>query len=144
MVPRKQHDVEGILLPDEWTKEFTDLLNSIYKDESNKLGKSFFILGFTYPSEVILAISFMDEKDINALPVTLVVSADLKEGQQAKKLLDTLIDSVGVFFDSYFAGSEGSDYHTTWTSETFKNIEVFYQVSRENILLTLKANELLK
>ena len=102
MLPRKKHDVEGITLPDEWTKEFTDLLNSTYKDEINKQGKSFFVLGFTYPDEVVMAISFMDERDMNALPVTLVVSADLNEGQKAKELLDTLIDSVGVFFDSHF------------------------------------------
>lgn len=143
MLSRKEHDVEGITLPDEWTKEFTDLLNSTYKDEISKQGKSFFVLGFTYPDEVVMAISFMDERDMNALPVTLVVSADLKEGQKAKELLNTLIDSVGVFFDSHFSG-EGSDYNTNWSNETFKNIEIFYQVSRENILLTLKANQLLK
>ena len=144
MLSRKQHDLEGLVLPDEWTKEFTDLLNSIYKDECTRQGKSFFVLGYTYPEEVLMGISFMEEDDLNAIPVTLVVSADLKEGQKAKKLLDTLIDSVGVFFDSYFSNSESSDYNTNWSSETFKNVEIFYQVSRENILLTLKANELLK
>ncbi|RLA61920.1 MAG: hypothetical protein DRQ88_09880 [Epsilonproteobacteria bacterium] len=144
MLSRKQHDVEGISLPDEWTNEFTGLLNSIYKDECNRANKSFYILGFTYPNEVLLAISFMDDQDMNALPVTLIISADLKEGQKAKKLLDTLIDSVGVFFDSHFGNTEGNDYNTSWSNETFRNIEIFYQVSRENILLTLKADELLK
>jgi len=144
MQSRKHQDLDGIILPEEWSKEFTGLLNSIYKDECNRQNKSFFVLGYTYPDEVVMAISFMDDADLAAIPVTLVVSADLKEGQKAKKLLDTLIDSVGVFFDHYFHNAEESEYNTNWTSETFKNVEIFYQVSRENILLTLKANELLK
>lgn len=142
MLSRKQQDVEGLSLPEEWTKEFTELLNSIYKDECNRQGKSFYVLGFTYPDEVVLGISFMDDKDMIAIPVTLVLSADLEEGQKPKKLLDTLIDSVGVFFDHHFQNE--ADYNTKWTSETFKNVEIHYQVSRENILLTIKANELLK
>ena len=144
MLSRKEQEKKPLSLPKEWSDKVQHLLESIYLDKIEKVGKTFEIYGLTYPDEVYIAISLVHREDELVTPVSYLMSADLVEGQKAQKLIDTLIDSVGVFFDGYFASSDWDEYEATWTEAEFKGENFHYCVSRENIGFSIIADELLE
>lgn len=144
MLSRKSQDQDPIQLPDTWKSNVEELLISIYKDDCEKTGKVFKVFGETYPDEVAIAISLLKQDDELAIPVTYTISADLKKGENAEKLLETLVDSVGMFFDNFFSSSEDWDeYNARWQEIEFRTIKLFYKVTRENLELTSLADQLL-
>jgi len=147
MFRRVESDSKALVIPSEWTNKFKQTLLKIYGDKCLKDDKTFEIYAFTYPEEVLLIVSYLG-LDQNVLPVTLSLSADLNGNENPEKTLDILCDSVGIFYDHYFAVSENSDeifdeYSVDWEKEEIKNIEVHFKVTRENVGLTLAANQLL-
>jgi hypothetical protein len=144
MLSRKTQSEPGILLPEEWRENLEGLLISIYKERDNFQGKTFEVFAYTYPNEVILLVSLLDQKDSMVIPITYKVSADLKEKEDPKKILEALVDSVGVFFDHVLNTPNWVDYLSTWEESVTKGQKIFISTSRENIGLTLQADELLK
>ena len=144
MHSRKDQNQELIKLPNEWVTELGELLNSTYKDFCDKKNKSFLVLGHTYPDEIVLIISFLDEKSLGSIPITLILSADLDEKNKAENLLEVLVEFIGIFFDQVFSSEEWEDYNPNWEMEEIKDFKIYFTVSRENILLTIKANQILK
>ena len=98
----------------------------------------------TFPAEVVLAVSLVNKKDDNAAPVTYHVSTDLNEKIKADKVVDNLVDSVGIFFDSYFEDPNWNDFFSKWEETEFKGIKIYYKISRENVGLTLLADQILE
>lgn len=147
MFRRVESESKALVIPSEWTNKFKQTLLKIYGDKCLKEDKTFEIYAFTYPEEVLLIVSYLG-LDQNVLPVTLSLSADLKVNENPEKTLDILCDSVGIFFDHYFAAGEKEDeifdeYAYEWDKETINNIDVYFKVTRENVGLTLAANQLL-
>lgn len=147
MFRRVESDSKALIIPSEWTDKFKQTLLKIYGDKCLKDDKTFEIYAFTYPEEVLLIVSYLG-LDQFVLPVTLFLSADLKADENPKNTLDILCDSVGIFYDHYFAVNENIDeifdeYLYEWDKEEIKNIEVYFKVTRENVGLTLAANQLL-
>lgn len=125
-----------IIFPDSWSQEVQQLLRQIYQAE-------FEVYGASFEQEVLLIASLID---LNGSPVSLFLSADLTTDQQPEKLMQTLVDKVGLFFDQYFAEpvSQRDDlYEPLWQERQEGSITLYYKVSRENIRLTLEANRLL-
>jgi hypothetical protein len=130
-------------LPTEWVDKVTDLLQESYMEKLADLGKDFQVWGKLYKGELLIITSLIEPNNENAIPTTYFVSIDLKDGQDYTKSLDTLVDSIGGFFDVFFADPNWMDYQDNWTDEKFKNIDIFYKITRENVALTIKADQLL-
>ena len=145
MLFRKPQDQAGTFLPDEWREEVQGTLFNLYQNHCQREKKTFEVYGLSYPDEIFLTASYLDFHDLNKIPVTYTASADLSgEKKNIKKILDTLVDSIGIFFDSFFHQKDWNDYISVWTKARFKNQVFYYQVTRERIGLTLQADEILK
>ena len=144
MLSKKEQDKPGILLPQPWCEKVEDVLTSPYQASCEAQGKQFQVHGITYPNELFLAVGLLDPTDLLLAPVTYIVSLDLDSNKnEPETYLDTLIDSMGIFFDSYFADADWNDYQAVWTEAEYKKIKFHYRVSRENLALTIQAESLL-
>ncbi len=130
-------------MPEQWCTQVRNTLNSSYAVECKKHKRSFDVHGETHPDEVVIAISFLDPEHPTAIPVTYFVSADLAGSAPAQKILDALVDSAGIFFDQYFATPDWNEYFGDWTEGEIRNVDFFYLVNRDNVRLSLMADELL-
>lgn len=147
MLNRIETETAPLQLPNTWTDTFKQSLLNIYGDKCLQDERTFEIYAFTFPEEALLITSYVG-LDQYTSPVTLFLSADLKNNEKPEKTLDILCDSVGVFFDHYFGfrGKEDEifdDYVFEWQEEDFSGIKVFHKITRENVGLTLEANRLL-
>ena len=140
---RKDQKEEGLPLPKKWVSDIKELLSETYSGQIRALDKEFTIHGFTYPDELFLAVGLNQKNDENAIPTTYIVSFDLSEKVKAEDAIQELVDSVGIFFDTYFSNPDHVEYITTWQEAEFKKIKFFYKVSRENIGLSILAGQLL-
>jgi len=144
MLSRKEHNTQGITLPDEWTQKVTDLLNSVYYAECKEYNKRFHAFGQVFEDELLLIVSFANNADATSLPVTCFLSLDLSQNAKPTKEIDNLLDISGMIFDSVFSDKSWSDYDELWSEHSHKGITFFYKTSRENISMTLLADEILK
>jgi|GEM_PF-536910 len=149
MFRRKENSSLPVILPKEWTDQFKQTLLKIYGEQCLKDDKTFEIYAYTYPDEVLLIVSYLG-LDSNEIPLTLFLSTDLKEQTKSVQALDTLCDSVGIFFDQYFgqlkaeAQKDSSDFYVyEWEEEKINQMNIYYKLTRENIHLTIEANKLL-
>tara|TARA_R110000868_G_scaffold124990_7_gene330264 strand:+ start:247 stop:699 length:453 start_codon:yes stop_codon:yes gene_type:complete len=140
---RKNEDKRGTTLPEAWLTEVRGTFNKTYAPQCKSHNKSFDVHGETHPDELVLAISFFNAEKPELIPTTYLISADLSGKAPAQKMLDTLVDSAGVFFDQYFATPDWNEYFGEWTEAEVRGIEFFYIVNRENIRLSLMADQLL-
>lgn len=140
---RKNEDKRGTSLPEPWLTQIRATFNQTYAPECQKQNKSFDVHGETHPDEVVIAVSWLDPNHPEVIPVTYMVSADLGGGAPAQKLLDSLVDSAGVFFDQYFSTPTWNEYFGEWTEGEVKGVEFHYVVNRENVRLTHLADDLL-
>lgn len=144
MLSRKEQTQAGILLPEAWRQKVENVLYSVYQEQCDNRQKSFQVHGLTYPNELYLAVGLLNQDQLEFAPVSYIVSMDLEEkNKDPEKYLDGLIDSMGVFFDSYFADENWNDYVSNWTEASYKDLKFFYKVSRENVALTIQAEALL-
>ncbi|MCK5073700.1 MAG: hypothetical protein KAQ98_09760 [Bacteriovoracaceae bacterium] len=143
MLSRKEQKGPGNSLPEEWKKEVEKLLEVTYQEKCNILKKKFEVYGFSYPNEILIAASFLDSTDQGKSPMTVLVSSDLKDGQNHKKLLNTLVDAIGIFFDNYFSTPDWSEWQMAWQKESIKEVTFHYKITRENVSLTIMANKIL-
>ncbi len=150
MFSRLNHDIPAVLFPKDWAESLKQILLNIYGDKCLDSDKTFEVYGFSYPSEVLLIISYVGLDQYEA-PISLFVSADLSSTTETDKLMDTMFDSAGVFFDTYFANIEQElsedeifeDYVLDWEETEFSKQKIFYKVTRENVGLSIQANLLL-
>ena len=147
MFARLKHDIPAVFFPKEWSLELKQILLNIYGEKCIKDDKTFEVYGLSYPNEVLLMISYSG-LDKFQIPITFFVSSDLSEKTDSKKVMNTMFDSAGVFFDSYFAKQEDTDeiwdeYVLDWEEMDYANNKLFYKVTRENIELSMEANLLL-
>lgn len=147
MFSRLDHDIAAVLFPKDWAEGLKQILLNIYGDKCLKQDKTFEVYGFSYPNEVLMIVSFVG-MDKFVSPVTLSLSADLDEKTKTDAIINDMFDSVGVFFDSYFATEEREDeiwddYVLDWQETEFNKHQFFYKVTRENIGLSIEADLLL-
>lgn len=147
MFARLDHETKAVLFPKDWADGLKQILLNIYGERCIKDEKTFEVFGFSYPNEVLLIISYVG-LDKFQTPVTLFLSSDLTLKTATDKIMDTMFDSAGVFFDSYFAAEENEDeiwddYVLDWQDAEFGSDKIFYKVTRENVMLTMEADLLL-
>lgn len=147
MFSRLDHDIPAVLFPKDWADGLKQILLNIYGEYCIKEDKTFEVFGFSYPNEALLIISFVG-LDKFETPITLFLSSDLAENINSDKVMDTMFDSAGIFFDSYFATNENvdeiwDDYVLDWQDAEFGSDKIFYKVTRENVALSMQADLLL-
>nr|BDT29494.1 hypothetical protein BHI3_29600 [Bacteriovorax sp. HI3] len=147
MFSRLDHDIKAVLFPKEWADGLKQILLNIYGDKCLKDEKTFEVFGFSYPNEALLVISYVG-LDKFETPTTLFLSSDLNEKTDASKIMDSMFDAAGVFFDQFFAHEDTEDeiwdeYILDWDEAEFGNEKFFYRVTRENVGLTMQADMLL-
>ena len=143
MLSRKEQQEAGKPIPRQWCEQAEVTLYSTYQAHADERKKEFQLHGFLYPNEVFLAASFLDQQNQLDIPTTYIASLDLKENQDSQKILDLLLDSMGIFFDSYFQLNDWNDYVANWTEAEFNKQTFYYKITRENIALTIQAEQLL-
>lgn len=143
MLSRLEHEVPALNLPDKWKNEVIELLETTYAHEVSDQSKKFEVYGQSFPKEILIMASLLDANDEMAAPVSYLASANLDDKVNPEKLMSTLVDSVGVFFDEYFQTKDWNDYTFDWVEATLDGTNFYFKTSRENIGLTMKANELL-
>jgi hypothetical protein len=150
MFSRQDHEIKPVLFPKEWGDGLKQILLNIYGEQAIKEDKTFEVYGFSWPTEVLLIVSYIGLDKFEA-PVSLFISADLDEKSNTDKMVNEMFDSAGVFFDSYFAAQKNleesgeifDDYIHEWDETDFHNQKLFYRVTRENVGLTMQADLLL-
>lgn len=137
--------------PEKWCKEVEAIFNQTYSAQCQKEKKTFEAFAFTYPDELLLCVSLVDPSQHAIAPITYKASIELSEDQkkanddEPQAIVHKLVDSASIFFDSYFAGAINEEtYSPVWTETKLLKLTFHYQVSRENIKLTLEADKLLK
>lgn len=130
-------------LPNEWADSVLELLQDTYRNELADASKAFEVFGRLYKDEVLVIASLVDASDPAAAATSYFVSMDLVNDADHTKLLESLVDSVGAFFDHFFADENWDDYQDMWKEEEFKGHKIFCKVTRENVGLTIKADQLL-
>lgn len=130
-------------LPTEWSLSVSELLNTNYQNQISSLDKTFQVYGKLYHGELVIIATLVNEKRETDIPTSYFVSMDLADGQDYSKYLSTLVDSIGEFFETYFATPDWMDYIDLWTDETYKDVKLFYKINRENIALSIRAEQLL-
>ena len=147
MFSRLNHETAAVLFPKDWAEGLKQILLNIYGDKCLEDDKSFEVFGFSYPTEVLMIVSYVAlDKFIS--PITLFLSADLSKNTKSDEIINEMFDSVGVFFDSYFAKSENpdeiwDDYVLDWEETEFGKLNFFYKITRENVGLSMEADLLL-
>lgn len=132
-------------LPTEWQENFIRVLTEAYADQAEKDERLFDVQGLIYEKEFVIVVSYMDQKDDHTAPITLFISHDIIADQkQMKKALQNISDLVGEIFDDIFATPDWSDYSPDWVENPYKDNVFHYKITRENITLSLQAEQLLK
>ena len=144
MFSRKEREKLGSPLPDKWISEVSSLFKDVYGVELSRHSRRFFIAALAYPDELWAAFSLVPHGS-GGLPVTYAVSVDLGPQSEPKKVLDSLLDGAGVFFDGYFGadGGESGGYEPDWIEAEHRGRRFFYRVTREDVALSLQAEALL-
>jgi len=115
------------------------LLNSTYDEYCKAHSRVFDTFGHIYPNELVFTVSFFNMNHAT----TCILSCDIDKKTNHTKLLDALIDVIGVMFDHIFAEKEWSDFTPFWQELDHKGQKIHYQITRENIHLTIEATKLL-
>ena len=150
---RKESSIDGRPIPLEVKERLDLVLNDAYAEELAKSEKIIDIYGFIFPEELLLSFTLLDIQGRCFLPVTFLLSCDLdNEQSDFEKLIPILLNTTGIFFDQAMNWNDDDNYQDgqdspfldLWTEEVFKEQKIFYKVTRENIALTLMADEILK
>lgn len=145
MFQRIDTEIPAIELPLEWRQELKQSLLNVYGEHCLKNEKTFDVYAFTYPSELLIIASFVGLNQTE-IPVTLFLSADLNDKTEPRKLFNSLLDNIAVFFDQYFQNidnEEWDEFIYEWQEEVINRQTFYYKVTRENIALSLEAERLL-
>ncbi len=143
MLSRKEQERLGIILPEAWREKVEGVLYNVYQKHCDADNKKFQVHAITYPNELLLTASYLDPEQLEVAPVTYMISMDLEEKEDPEKHFDTLVDSIGLFFDSFFADPDWNDYQPNWGEAEYKKLKFYYKIGRENMALSIQAEQLL-
>ncbi|MBG59666.1 MAG: hypothetical protein CME67_04065 [Halobacteriovoraceae bacterium] len=138
---------KGKSLPPEWTEEFVKVLTETYLDKSEKDNRFFDVYGQIFDKEFVVVISYIHHSDQLAAPISIFLSHDTSEEMKSKdlsKALKELIDLSGHILDDIFSQEDWSEFCPNWTENKFRDHTFFYKITRENVSLSLQAEEILK
>lgn len=135
----------GSSLPAEWTESLVRVLTESYFKQSEKDNCFFDVYGKVFDQEFVVIISYIHHEDQMASPISVFISHDhLEDSKKMKQALANLVDLSGHIFDDIFSIEDWNGYIPNWTENKFNENTFHYKITRENISLTLQAEEILK
>lgn len=143
MLSRKNQPDTYTELPVEWCQNLKKTLEEIYQSQCDNLNKRFDIYTELYSDELVIATSLTDQNDQNIIPVTYLISCDLSPNQDYDKFLSQLVDQIGEFFEYYFNSKDWDEYQSSWQESSVDKTKFFYKISRENIIMSKLADQLI-
>lgn len=146
MIERKNHEKSGKELPRTWAVPFRKTLNDIYKEECKQHDREFEVFGLLFEDELLLAVSYTNMEKEQGAPVSCLLSSDIGGSEtQVDEILKELTDLASLVVDDVIQdfSSDSLEYSARWLETEFRNHKYFYRISRENVLLTLAANQIL-
>lgn len=144
MLSRLDHEEEGQNFSTTLCEEIGEILSFVYAEKANEKQRSIEVYGTIYDTEVVLAVSLISPQDELVTPVTYFASVELEKAGKYEKVLDAIVDSAGLFLEQFFNEEEWDDFNGNWTEIEVKGVKINFLTSRENIKLTMMADELLK
>lgn len=140
----ESHTETGKSLPKEWTESFIGLLTQTYFEQTEKDHRFFDVYGQIYEKEFVVIISYIHHDDHLASPISIFISHDTDNDKKTKDALDKVVNLTGHILDDIFSVEDWSDFIPHWTENDLGENKFFYKITRENIGLTLQAEEILK
>lgn len=144
---RLNENKAGTDLPKNWLENISLLINDTYP-ELSQLEKSCQVWAELFDNELLIITSLRDI-DTAAAPTTISISTDIEKNsdKELKKILDKSVETIGMIVESYLDNLAQADqvfeYNQEWEQEKKNKFSFYYKVTREDIELTLKANQLL-
>ncbi|MCB9091874.1 MAG: hypothetical protein H6621_02905 [Halobacteriovoraceae bacterium] len=145
MFSRKSANSSGASFPEKW-QDKTSLNFNEYFQGKYKLENYFFqAFGYIYESEITIILSLIP-KETSMSSITLFISKEVdsklkNNPAKLEKIKDTILDIQGIIFDEVLKDLENVPYSHEWIDYTYKKEKYHYKLTRENVELTLKAEE---
>lgn len=153
ILARKTTSTDYRPIPLEAKEQITNLLTEAYEDLLTGGQKIIDVYGLIYAEEFLLALTVMDQEGRSLIPRSLLLSVDFDQTKSDfQDLLPILLEGCDAFLgqalnwsdEDLFNEESESPYLGLWTEESVKNTTIYSKVTRENIALTLMADEILK
>jgi hypothetical protein len=139
----ESHDEVGTNLPKDWTESFVGLLTQTYFDQTEKDHRFFDVYGQIFEKEFVVVVSYIHHDDHLAAPISIFIS-HTNDDKKTKEALDKVVNLSGHILDDIFSKEDWSGFVPTWTENSIGKSNFHYKITRENIGLTLQAEEILK
>ena len=135
----------GIGLPTEWTESLVKLLNETYAEQCEKDQRFFEVYALNFEQEILVVASYIHQEDPTIAPIAVFISRDQEsDSKKIKKTLDNIIQLIGHIFDDVFSVDEWSEFVPLWTENDYEGDLLHYKITRENLSLSIQAEEILK
>ena len=144
MLSRHNEEAVGAKLPQEWLENVRRTVNDSYQGLLTKNNMSLEVYGEIHPGEVAIAFSLIESDDPKGAAITLMTSGDLQEKEDPKSILDQILNSCSEFFDLILTSENEDFFQPNWIQTNFVKNNFYFKITRENIGLSIIANELLK
>ena len=145
MLSRKITPLKPTEIPQAWLEEVNAVLKETYHQQCLDMGIKVETYGEIYKDELCIAFSLLEQNNLLGNATTLFTSFDLDNKSDPKSIFDYIFNASSEFFDYIFGinSEEEEVYQAKWKETNFSEKIFFYKISRENLNLTKKANELL-
>jgi hypothetical protein len=143
MHSKNVHQDQAQSLPAQWLFDAKKVLNESYRTQCEKEGYAFDINGMHFEKELVVAISYYHPVRLEAIPLTCTLSMEVTPAANAVQKLSFMVDAASIFFDSYFSDEDWDGHSAYWQEATHKKDKFYYQITRENIALTMEADRIL-
>jgi hypothetical protein len=141
--PESQLSV-GKSLPTEWIESFVGLLTQTYFTQTEKDHRFFDVYGQIFAQEIVFVISYIHHDDHLAAPITIYLSHEIVDDKVTKQALEKVVNLTGHILDDIFSQEDWNEFVPNWTENDYDKIPFHYKITRENVGLSLQAEEILK
>ncbi len=145
---RKYEEITGIELPKQWRQSISQSFGEYFKEKLDFSSASIQSFGFHHVDELVIIISYVPEEELKS-PISLFISKDLSEKEknserEFKKAKDSVLDIAGIIFKDISENQKDFEYLLRWTEYDFRKEKYHYKITRENISLSIKTEEILR
>jgi hypothetical protein len=135
----------GIGLPTVWTESLIKLLNETYAEQCEKDERFFEVYALNFDQEILVVASYIHQADPSVSPIAVFISHDQEsDSKKIKKTLENITQLIGHIFDDIFAVEDWSEFVPLWTENDYDGDLLHYKITRENLSLSIQAEEILK
>jgi len=139
---RKKQTINAFEFPKVWSESVKEIYHQTFMEHLETRGMEIKVYGASFPDEILL---ISQVQAPHQAPVSIMLSADLNDLIDGKKLMDQLVDQSGEFLERYLnLGETEMDevYEPRWLEHDTTQ-KIYVKISREDVMLTLEANRLL-